>query len=458
MSIYQDNLYLFPAIHEHSYQLLWVQRKPSKSRSAQETLKKIDGLIAKHFTRSPSPSSSIQKIRKKEEDLVSLSRAVDKIEIDYQTKDEDYLAKKKKRIEESSNFFTRLIRRAIYSICSSIARKRREWIEQECYLLRNRLSIYLERERKFLVSVAPVTPAAPLAALASRNRGGGLIQSIMNYLNPNEIASLSKVDAIFQRSANPALLARAQQWGYVASPDAAESAKQYLDSLFREVNQLCDQSVFPPQCIPPADRQFDSEADKAQWILEQLRGFTPDDWFNLFSKECFSSETAVKRAYFISAVRHIAPPQQIASLERRAGAGTLALHWAVRSQNLPLCTFLLQQGADANTPPPLDSFVYHNNPPLHYAAQMGQVDMVEVLIHHGATVNIQTRVGLATPLTFACGYGDHEYFKPNIKLVELLLRHQANPNLPTFEGKLPREYALNNRLNEIADLLTNENR
>ncbi len=114
--------------------------------------------------------------------------------------------------------------------------------------------------------------------------------------------------------------------------------------------------------------------------------------------------------------------------------------------NLDLITLLLHHGADPNIPTSNTSY------PLHWAAQQGCFEMISLLIQAGANVNSINNTG-ATPLCFACGYGEPFYFKPNRKGIALLLQHGANPNIATIHGNYPLHFAKENRLDDIVFLL-----
>ena len=79
----------------------------------------------------------------------------------------------------------------------------------------------------------------------------------------------------------------------------------------------------------------------------------------------------------------------------------MPLHSAVASQNVPIASALLDQGADANARQQ-DDFT-----PLHGAAQNGQVEMVHLLLENGADPDSRSAEGL-TPLQLAERAGRQE--------------------------------------------------
>ena len=70
---------------------------------------------------------------------------------------------------------------------------------------------------------------------------------------------------------------------------------------------------------------------------------------------------------------------------------------------------------------------------LHRAAEIGQTDICEILIEHGAKVNQRTTWGWFTPLALALSNGYTETARS-------LLHRGADPDIPTKQGKSPFDY------------------
>jgi ankyrin repeat protein len=83
--------------------------------------------------------------------------------------------------------------------------------------------------------------------------------------------------------------------------------------------------------------------------------------------------------------------------------------------------------------------------PLHSAASARNLDAACVLLEHGAPVNARQQGGWA-PLHAAAQNGDRP-------MVELLLKHRADPTLPNDEGKTSAMVAREKGHEEIAVLL-----
>ena len=82
--------------------------------------------------------------------------------------------------------------------------------------------------------------------------------------------------------------------------------------------------------------------------------------------------------------------------------------------------------------------------PLHKAALKGMVDIVRLLIDHGASLDAQSAEEHDTPLHDACSNGHTE-------VVEVLLMHGANPTIQNVEGAFPHEMAGNNDHVQLRD-------
>lgn len=87
------------------------------------------------------------------------------------------------------------------------------------------------------------------------------------------------------------------------------------------------------------------------------------------------------------------------------------MHIASRLGNVDIVMLLLQHGAD------LDAITKDMYTPLHIAAKEGQDEVAAVLLEHGANNTATTKRGF-TPLHLAAKYG-------NIKVAKLLIQKDA---------------------------------
>jgi ankyrin repeat protein len=94
---------------------------------------------------------------------------------------------------------------------------------------------------------------------------------------------------------------------------------------------------------------------------------------------------------------------------------------AVKDRNTPAVLTLLKNKADVN------AASADGATPLHWAAELDEVDTARALIHAGANVKATNRYGI-TPLTLACTNGSGA-------MVDLLLTAGADPNTTTPEGE-----------------------
>ena len=99
---------------------------------------------------------------------------------------------------------------------------------------------------------------------------------------------------------------------------------------------------------------------------------------------------------------------------------------ASKNKNPRIVKILLDAGADPN----VSSALWGNSEvPLHEAAKIGSIDILHVLLQHGADVNAQGEDGFSA-IHFAASSGHHD------ALQFLLVDHHANPEVTLFNGSL----------------------
>src|SRR5712691_8686627 len=105
------------------------------------------------------------------------------------------------------------------------------------------------------------------------------------------------------------------------------------------------------------------------------------------------------------------------------------LTFAVRAGDVAKTRALLAGGADPNRPVGVNGW-----PPLVHAVHKNALGTAEVLLERGADINRGGPEGM-TPLMMAAGYGNDD-------MVDLLLRHGADPHLRTKDGTTALDFAL----------------
>jgi ankyrin repeat protein len=116
------------------------------------------------------------------------------------------------------------------------------------------------------------------------------------------------------------------------------------------------------------------------------------------------------------------------------------LIFAASNGHVAVVEFLLDKGADINA---RDS---DGQSALMYASKRSFNETAALLINHGADVNVQSRKKEITPLVLAAVAG-------NVELVRMLLEHGADPNLTDIFGRSAKELAAKKGNTAVVDLL-----
>lgn len=103
------------------------------------------------------------------------------------------------------------------------------------------------------------------------------------------------------------------------------------------------------------------------------------------------------------------------------------LHYAVLSGNMQMVNLLLKQGARVNFSPD-----YRKPTPLDFAILKGNPDLVKMLIDVGANVNAHSPI-IGSPLHIACT----DSVDNRLEILTMLLDHGANPNQYTVSDTGP---------------------
>jgi len=80
---------------------------------------------------------------------------------------------------------------------------------------------------------------------------------------------------------------------------------------------------------------------------------------------------------------------------------------------------------------------------LHVAAEMGNADIVETLIHSGASINALTNA-METPLMYACTFG-------KVEIIRILRMAGADESLQNFLGKSAKDLCPNDDIRRVFD-------
>jgi ankyrin repeat protein len=135
-------------------------------------------------------------------------------------------------------------------------------------------------------------------------------------------------------------------------------------------------------------------------------------------------------------------------LDYGKGGGETPLHWTVHLRRPTFTEWLVEKKADVNA----QSDIGYS--PLHWAAYFGQVDIVKILLRHGADPNLKgglqpmgsSAPANRTPLHVAAREGRSD-------IAKLLVDHGADAGVKNYEGLTPLHVALSGKHQEIAQYL-----
>jgi len=155
---------------------------------------------------------------------------------------------------------------------------------------------------------------------------------------------------------------------------------------------------------------------------------------------CFCSYFGFRDLTRCGLERDQAPPAAKGTIDQPNGIGRTPLAIAAARGHVEIVNMLLKHGADLNV---IDRI--YGQSVLKFAACAGHEKIVKTLLAHGAKVN-DTMNG-TTALSQSCALGHYE-------VVQELLRHGANPNQQdTQRGQSPLSLAISNRYTLLVKIL-----
>jgi ankyrin repeat protein len=139
-----------------------------------------------------------------------------------------------------------------------------------------------------------------------------------------------------------------------------------------------------------------------------------------------------------------AGPEQLKAWFQMDFDGLPSLHYAAKVGNTEVVKILLDKGAAVNTVNQMGVM------PLHYAALSGHIELVKMLLDKDAAVNTANQMGV-TPLHYAAYYG-------HAKIVEMLLEKGAAVDAKEiYGGSLPLHIAAENGHVKVVEALLEAN-
>ena len=126
----------------------------------------------------------------------------------------------------------------------------------------------------------------------------------------------------------------------------------------------------------------------------------------------------------------------------RADNGQTLLHAAVHGGHLELVKLLIAHGADVNA---CSNESPYNTYPAQTAAYNGLLDILDTLVMHGADITVETENG--------CTLIHLAVFNNELAIIQYLLDREADTEIPAASGVTPLCSATMHSLSEAAELL-----
>lgn len=284
-----------------------------------------------------------------------------------------------------------------------------------------------------------------------------ILTKIENYISPAQLLPLPneilqemslEVSSIGNLSANrqgkalqeAAFIRRAREFGYQGSPTQAE-ANKYIENLFKEVTELAKKNLIPKKYLFykksfSLKRKIDPEK-----TLANLKRMDENNFFALLSKlAIYSNNFKNFDIFFLSCIKeYLNAMPKLSGINASSDVG-VALILAAGGGKKEAVQLLLEHGADVNI------LSASGCPPLHYAAYYGHTEIIELLLKYGADANFRDAKG-DTALMVATKAGKKE-------VVQLLLEHGADASIVSARGNHspPIHYAAHSGRTDIVEL------
>lgn len=264
------------------------------------------------------------------------------------------------------------------------------WIIRKIFSQKKLVAVYIERIRMLGFQMMESLPPELTAHVAKF-----LPVSI-------PLAQVSKQLSEFSKYAK---LEKAREYGYKGQ--SCDEAVTYLKILFANLRLLCKSEIIPNIFHSYKGDGLEIDEEKT---LENLKNLTTENLFYLFKDSKIYSAPHLSK--FLLIIKDYWTISDCLTEDIKI-AGSEALYTAANFGEKNIVEFLLHHKADPNV------LTNEKDTPLHLAVMANKIDIVELLLKYGANPNIPDQNGDYL-LSLAVNSG-------NSAMGEMLLKNGANP-------------------------------
>lgn len=247
-----------------------------------------------------------------------------------------------------------------------------------------------------------------------------LNEYILSFLKISELTNVAKVNQYSKLIVYDVIVQKIRRLGY-RGENNFKMGKEHLEFIVKAIADLRANIIFAANFMI-----YDQHTNKIDFkaTLESLRESPSEKIIQLFSYDFLYEDP-----YFYEFGKKLLYEARELPDERDRNQDALILNKAFVKRQLDIVKMLLDKGVS-----PVSNDADYT--PLHLACDKEDIDMAEEFISAGAEINYASKGSFHDGASKSTALHVVTYRK-NIKLIELLLKHGANPDLANENGNAP---------------------